>query len=303
MSFPPVSIIIPVYNRQDYIAEQLNAISPQIDPPAFEVLICDNGSTDETIKIAENYAADFPIKIIDASQKRGASYARNRGAQEARGELLLFCDSDDIVDASWCREMYLAYQKFPRCILAGYADAQTVNRPEILRAYKIDPMDAPDDYILDPVGFQKYLPTIAGCNFAVPKTIYIEVGGSDESYLDGSEDTDLAWRVQEAGNKLISVPQARVSYRLRSTPRAIGQQTYHYEKNEVLLWVRFGKKMQGPSFKYSLRKVLVLSPQYLIPSRKLNVARELGGNMGSLMGTIQYRVLKRVPHRQLMKTK
>ncbi|VEJ28812.1 Hyaluronan synthase [Rothia dentocariosa] len=95
------SVIIPVYNGANYITQQLDALAAQTGNPSFEVLICDNGSTDGTRAVVEGYNAPYPLRVIDASQRGGASHARNMGAVQAAGDILIFCDGDDLVEPDW----------------------------------------------------------------------------------------------------------------------------------------------------------------------------------------------------------
>ena len=100
------------------IGLQLDALAGQTTSRAFEVIVADNGSTDDTVAVAESYADRFTrFEVVDAGARRGASYARNQGAGRARGELLVFCDSDDIVHDAWLKTMASAWQ--PGSIVAG----------------------------------------------------------------------------------------------------------------------------------------------------------------------------------------
>jgi glycosyltransferase involved in cell wall biosynthesis len=92
-SVPLVSVIIPTHNRSDALRTTLESIAGQIQPGLeFEVIVADDGSTDETARIA---AAPFPFEMIYLSQPwHGATAARNLGAQNSRGEILVFLDDD-----------------------------------------------------------------------------------------------------------------------------------------------------------------------------------------------------------------
>ena len=91
-----VSVIVPAYNRQAYIAECLDSVLAQ-SYSRFEILIIDDGSTDHTLEICRAYAQKDPrIKLL-AGSHQGVSAARNLGLDAARGEYIFFVDSDDIV--------------------------------------------------------------------------------------------------------------------------------------------------------------------------------------------------------------
>lgn len=89
-----ISVIVPAYNVEDYIEECLQSLAEQTDP-SFEVIVINDGSTDQTHSIAERYCAGRDnFRIID-QQNRGLGGARNTGIRAARGAFLTFLDSDD----------------------------------------------------------------------------------------------------------------------------------------------------------------------------------------------------------------
>lgn len=93
---PLVSVIIPVYNTQDYLKACIESVQGQTYPN-LEILLVDDGSTDESGALCEKYAAqDDRIRVFH-KKNGGLSDARNRGLMEARGEFLAFVDSDDLL--------------------------------------------------------------------------------------------------------------------------------------------------------------------------------------------------------------
>lgn len=93
-----LSVIIPVYNGEDYIARCLDSILNQ-DLVDYEILVIDDGSTDGTASIVENYALSHPriIKLLRQTNS-GQGIARNKGIMEAQGEYLSFVDADDYIE-------------------------------------------------------------------------------------------------------------------------------------------------------------------------------------------------------------
>jgi glycosyltransferase involved in cell wall biosynthesis len=92
---PLVSIIIPVYNAEKYLAECITSAIGQTWQNT-EIIIIDDGSTDDSLKIAQNYSDNRNIKIITQINK-GASSARNAGLKEAKGDYIQFLDADDLL--------------------------------------------------------------------------------------------------------------------------------------------------------------------------------------------------------------
>ena len=86
-----LSAIIPCLNAADTIGVQLDALSKQKWDKPWEVIVADNGSSDDTVKIVEYYQDRFQrLRIVDASDKKGPSHARNVGADASNAELLAF---------------------------------------------------------------------------------------------------------------------------------------------------------------------------------------------------------------------
>lgn len=90
-----ISVIIPVYNVGNFIIECLESVINQ-SFPGREVLLIDDGSTDSSSKICEEYAARYPYIRVIHKENGGISSARNRGIEEASGEWIIFLDSDDV---------------------------------------------------------------------------------------------------------------------------------------------------------------------------------------------------------------
>ena len=90
---PSVSVIIPAFNGQEYLAEALASVAAQSHPD-LEIIVVDDGSTDRTAEIAQTFD-DRRVRYVYASRS-GAALARNRGVGLARGELLAFLDADDV---------------------------------------------------------------------------------------------------------------------------------------------------------------------------------------------------------------
>lgn len=100
-----ISVIIPVYNASKYIKDCLNSIQKQTLSD-LEIIVVDDGSTDNSLKIIETYAKkDKRIKIIHQENK-GAGEARNTGLKNAQGDYILFLDSDDFFEKNLCERVY-----------------------------------------------------------------------------------------------------------------------------------------------------------------------------------------------------
>ncbi|MEZ9630706.1 glycosyltransferase family 2 protein [Vibrio breoganii] len=92
-----ISIIIPLYNSQEFVKQCMDSILQQsFDKSKIEVIVIDDGSTDDSYSIVKKYEGDLDL-IIMKQQNAGASAARNAGLRKAKGKFIFFVDSDDIV--------------------------------------------------------------------------------------------------------------------------------------------------------------------------------------------------------------
>jgi len=101
-----ISIIVPVYNSEQYIARCLESIINQRNLPNIEILIVDDGSTDDTPKILEKYRQKYKFIRVITQENQKQSSARNNGLQNASGEYVMFIDSDDYLEKNMLSLMY-----------------------------------------------------------------------------------------------------------------------------------------------------------------------------------------------------
>ncbi len=99
-----VSIIIPVYNSGERLAECLESVVTQ-SYPAIEVIIVDDCSTDGSLEICREYETKYPFIHVYTKENKGVSAARNFGIAKAEGEYLQFADSDDRLEPDACRQL------------------------------------------------------------------------------------------------------------------------------------------------------------------------------------------------------
>ena len=92
-----ISIVVPIYNAEKYLADCLDSLVAQSDYD-IEILCVDDGSTDQTIDILNSYSERYPFLRVVNQHNQGPSAARNRGIDEAKGEWIMFVDSDDWID-------------------------------------------------------------------------------------------------------------------------------------------------------------------------------------------------------------
>jgi glycosyltransferase involved in cell wall biosynthesis len=114
------SIIIPTYNRIKQLLLTLVAFEKQTFPKdEFEVLVIDDGSTDNTLEILSNYEAPYNLRYFTLSFRNGPSVARNLGIQHARGTYVIFCDADFLVLQDFIETHDLYHAKHQNAVISG----------------------------------------------------------------------------------------------------------------------------------------------------------------------------------------
>ena len=198
-----VSVVIPVRNAARLLPDQLNALAAQDYDGPWEVVVADNGSSDGSASVARRLARRLPsLRVVDASGRRGVGPARNAGAAAAGGDLLAFCDADNVADPGWLGEIVRAATSAD--LVVGATIVDRVNRPD-QAIWGGRPADGV------PVGLG-FMPFANGGNCAYWSDVFTALGGFDSEF-EGGEDMDLSWRAQLAGYRLGFTPEARMHRR------------------------------------------------------------------------------------------
>ncbi|NYE18714.1 glycosyltransferase [Microbacterium immunditiarum] len=228
---PHVSVIIAAYNAEETLDAQLDALERQTADFPFEVLVCDNGSTDGTAAVTHRRLERMPhLRLVDASATRGPGAARNAGARAARAPFLAFCDADDVVSDDWLALMHASLSEAP--FVSGTSRRPELNsRPENPTYF---------DWSLYRMPFFPYLAGAGAGNMGIHKAVFDEVGGFDETLRTG-EDLDLCWRVQLAGYPLIANSSAIVNVSNRAGLRATMRQGFGYGAGDKRLTYKFAR--------------------------------------------------------------
>lgn len=197
---PEVSVVLPLYDDGATIGATLSALAGQVGAPAFEVIVVDDGSGDDGPAVA---AAGGARVIRQANA--GPAAARNRGAREAWGRIVLFLDSDCVPPPNWVAAMAGALDgtRFQ----GAMGTLRAANDGVVPRLVQIEVEDryrgmaaVPDgvDFIAAP-----------SCGFILD--VFRRVGGFDER-LRQAEDVELAYRFTGAGHRIAFVVAAPVAH-------------------------------------------------------------------------------------------
>lgn len=281
-----VSVVVPVRNGERFLSNQLDALEHQTFAACWELLLVDNGSTDDTVALAADYADRLPLRVIDAHHRPGINYARNRGLASAAGDFVLFCDHDDVVASDWIEEMYAAAATAD--IVGGRLEEETLNTTADARRPRLPTATLP--LALD------FLPFAVGANMGVWRKFALDLGGFDESYEGGYDDADMSLRAQLAGGRLVYAPDAVVAYRHRNDYVGLFQQFRKYGRAEPLLYRRFAHAgLARPSAMAVIRRwggLLVHSRKALVDATaRSRWAYTAGYSVGRVEGSLRHRKL------------
>jgi glycosyltransferase involved in cell wall biosynthesis len=204
---PRVSVIIPAYNEEQYIAQTLETLVSQTTAVPFEVIVVDNASTDRTAAVAEGFRDRLDIRVI-REPKKGRGAARAAGHDAARGELLFSCDADGLLPHNWITTMVDALDSHPEIIaVTGSPEVRDLApwRNGIFNV--VMPL-----FIRLSVLWQGNV-GISGFSCAIRRDAYTKAGGFDPE-SDACEDLELAMRLRPLGKILfLSSPRVVVSGR------------------------------------------------------------------------------------------
>jgi glycosyltransferase involved in cell wall biosynthesis len=283
-----ISVVVPVRDAAATLPEQLTALARQTYQGEWEVVVADNGSRDGSRAIVESFRDRFPaLRSIDASERGGPAFARNAGVRAARGDLIAFCDADDVVSERWVEALATALgdQDF----VSGAMEYHTLN-PEPVRSwgYRSHEHDLP-------VG-HRFLAYALSANLGISRRAFEAVGGfAEDISLPAADDIDLSWRVQLAGFSLGFAGDAVVSYRLRSTLRQVWRQQMQYGAGVPLLFRRFRERGMPPGSiligLYATAKLLIQIPMLASSKGRGVWVRTAAHRWGMFKGALAERVV------------
>ena len=182
MDSSQVSVIIPTFNRAYWLKECIYSVLAQ---SGFELIVVNDGSTDETDKILESFSN---VRTIHLQKNWGVSYARNRGIEQAKGSLICFLDSDDLWEKGKLEAQVKWMQDHPEC-QAVYTDEIWIRN-----GIRVNPMFKHQKYSGNIFKRCLSLCIVSPSSVMLRKSLLDEVGGFDES-MPVCEDYDLWLRI------------------------------------------------------------------------------------------------------------
>src|SRR5438093_505519 len=231
--WPSISVIVCTHNGGTTLGECLGGLD-QVDYPDIEVIVVDDGSSDDSAEIASRH----DVNLI-RTERRGLSCARNAGLAAARGDIVAYIDDDAWPDRDWLSYLALSFMSSSHAGIGGPNIPPPDERviPEsIARA-----PGGPIHVMLSDLEAEH----IPGCNMAFRRTALEAVGGFDSQFAVAGDDVDMCWRLQAMGWTLGFSPAAMVWHRRRRTIGAYLRQQAGYGKAEALLERKWPEHYNG----------------------------------------------------------
>lgn len=233
---PSYSVIVPAYQAAGVLGHCLQALTHQtVQRDQYEIIVINDGSTDDTAAIAGDGGADFVV----SGPRRGPSGARNLGVHHANGGIVLFTDADCEPAPDWLAYMVGpfadpsvmgakgAYRTRQRAVIARLVQLEYEIRYE--RMAQLPRIDFIDTYAA-----------------AYRRELLLSYGGFDEAYpIPSAEDVDLSFRIARDGHVLRFVPQAQVWHQHPASLRRYLIRKALYGFWRALLYLRYPEKISG----------------------------------------------------------
>lgn len=267
------------------LREQLQALAGQDFADPWELLIADNGITEDIAPLLSQFSAAIPhLRVVTADERPGRSYAINQTVPETRSSRLITLDSDDVVTANYLTEMSKALSQHD--FVGARLDSTTLN-PEWLRSRR-QPLQAVQlERLVGP-----HLGVI-GAGMAFTRAAFDKVKGFDEDMI-ALEDLDISYRLQQAGIQPAFAETAVVQYRYRQNYRAIFRQERSYSRYEVLLYLKHRDTLAPRRLHrtlYGWFETLRAATGVSTGAGRAQLATKVGAAVGRIEGSVRYRAL------------
>ena len=206
-----LSAIVPVYNTAPFLRDCLDSLLYGISPDT-EILIIDDGSTDESPKICDEYACNYQQIKVFHQQNAGLSAARNKGLENAEGSFLIFVDSDDFVSMKRVNHVVAKMEETQSDM--AITDYSFINS---LMRFRKNEMNDGKDHFSQIIGISDYLKNIQKHTMMVWNKVYRREVVKDIFYPVGViyEDVYYIHRVLTKVNKLLYCPICTYFYRVQ----------------------------------------------------------------------------------------
>ncbi|UPY35935.1 glycosyltransferase [Sediminicoccus sp. KRV36] len=210
---PRVSIVIPIHDKFEVTYNCVASLLFAFDPTSFEIILVDDGSTDESASL-ETFLPG--VRVVRHSAALGFVASCNDGAQIARGEFICFLNNDTEVTPNWLAELLLVFENFDGVGLVGskllYPDGRLQEAGGIVWGSGNPWNVGRNGNAQDPrYNYVRQVDYLSGAAILLRRDLWSALGGFSAEFAPGYfEDTDLAMKVRQAGLKVVYVPTSQV---------------------------------------------------------------------------------------------
>lgn len=217
---PRLSFIIPVYNGLSFTKACLDSLRQTVDLASCEVIIVDDQSTDSTREYLDGLPSP-PFRILRNDRRRNYAANNNAAAAVARSELLCLLNNDTVLSPGWLEPMLHAFERFPEAGIIGNVQRNPrTGRYDHMGVVFSDngvPWHFGKHFFFRPYrGYTEWRAVTAACCL-IKKSLFLEAGGFDEQYCNGSEDVDLCLRIGRTGRRHYVANDSVVSHYVSSS--------------------------------------------------------------------------------------
>jgi mycofactocin system glycosyltransferase len=239
MEYPNVSIIIPVRDQPEDLAECLQSLE-NLDYPndRREIIVVDDGSKNDVSQIVTS----ANVRVIRQGESKGAAACRNIGAESAKGDIFAFLDADCMAGENWLKEIIPFFQSAGTGAVGGYVDGYYTDGWLDRYEKVFSSLNMGKRLILEDKaesGF--YVPT---ANLLVTREAFTATGGFKAGMQVG-EDVDFCWRLKDLGYTLLYAPFGSVAHKHRSQLGRMLKRRSEYGTSEALLYRTHRDKKKG----------------------------------------------------------
>jgi polysaccharide pyruvyl transferase CsaB len=214
--FPKVSVLVVTYNGEEFLEPCFDSIQRNTGWPDYEVIVIDNKSNEATREVLKRYAAAdqrFHVELLDRNS--GFAGGNNIAAKNATGEYLVFLNPDTIVTPGWLERMIRHCHRDPSIGAVAAVTNFSGNETKINFDYDnvIEMHDFARKVAVERAGQESDIAVAALYCVAMPRHVWDEVGGLDDSYQVGMfEDDDFSLRIRNAGYRVIAAEDAFIHH-------------------------------------------------------------------------------------------
>src|SRR5208337_2676204 len=230
LNWPAISVVVCTYNGHRTIRDCLEGLK-KVDYPNFEVIVVNDGSTDGTETIANEYG----FKVISIPNG-GLSNARNVGMRTANGEIIAYTDDDAVPDPHWLTYLAATF------LTTDHVGVGGPNIPPVDDDAKAECVANSPGGPIHVLLTDQQAEHIPGCNMAFRKAALEAIGGFDTQFRIAGDDVDLCWRLIERGWTLGFNPAAMVWHHRRNSIKSYWKQQLNYGKAEGYLERKWPEK-------------------------------------------------------------